>query len=257
MPFSFSLRSLRLSKLYPLTISRGTSSGSLNLYVTLSDGTHEGIGEAAPGTSDIETLATDAEPTLKALIATGCLELGPRFTYAKGRDMGVHPAALAALDIAQWDLLGKQANMPLHKLLGLPKPVSPTSVTIGINPPERITELVPEMLSKWKARRLKIKLGSPEGIEHDKASYEAARAAAAPYKVGLRVDANGGWTPEGAIEMDEWLQRGTAPTSSSPWPRAWNQNFRLSSLPESCPCSLMNPFTLLRMFRRSRTVATG
>lgn len=205
MPLSFSLRTLRLTKLYPLTISRGTSAGSLNLYVTLSDGTYEGIGEAAPGTSDIETLATDAEPTLKALIATGCLELGPSFTYAKGRAMGVHPAALAALDIAQWDLLGKQANMPLHKLLGLPKPVSPTSVTIGINPPERITELVPEMLSKWKARRLKIKLGSPEGIEHDKASYEAARAAAAPYKVGLRVDANGGWTPEGAIEMDSWL----------------------------------------------------
>ncbi len=205
MPISARIRVLRLTKIYPLTISRGTSAGSYNLFVLLSDGVHEGVGEAAPATADVETLAVEAEPSLKALFATGCLENGPDFTYEKARLMGIHPAAIAAVDIALWDLLAKQAQMPLYKMLGLEKPVAPTSVTIGINPPERVRELVPEMLTVWKARKLKIKLGSPEGLDHDKASYEAAREAAAKFDVGLRVDANGGWTPKGAIEMDQWL----------------------------------------------------
>ncbi|MEQ1359231.1 enolase C-terminal domain-like protein, partial [Salmonella enterica] len=55
-------------------------------------------------------------------------------------------------------------------------------------------------------RALKIKLGNKEGgLEADMAGYEAAREASAPWKPLLRVDANGGWSPEDAIKMNAWL----------------------------------------------------
>jgi L-Ala-D/L-Glu epimerase len=201
----FAVRTLRLTKLYPLAISRGASSGSINLFVTLSEGGLIGIGECAPATVEAESLAATAEASLRSLVQTGALELGPWFTWQKGMTMGIHPAALAAIDIAQWDLLGKKANLPLFRLLGLEKPVAPTSVTVGINSPDKVRDQVREMIFRWRARRLKIKLGSPEGLEHDKESYAAAHEAATAFNVKVRVDANGGWSPEGTLEMLPWL----------------------------------------------------
>jgi muconate cycloisomerase len=112
---------------------------------------------------------------------------------------------MAALDVAVWDLLAKQANMPLYKMLGLPKRSVPTSVTIGLNAPEETTRRVPIIIETSGAKCLKIKLGSPEGRDYDKAHFLAAKSAAAPYAVKLRVDANGGWTVAEAIEMIAWL----------------------------------------------------
>jgi muconate cycloisomerase len=90
-------------------------------------------------------------------------------------------------------------------MLGLPKRSSPTSVTIGINPPEVTRERVPDILRRTGAKCLKIKLGSPEGRDHDKAHFLAAAEAARPFGAKLRVDANGGWSVAEAIEMNRWL----------------------------------------------------
>jgi muconate cycloisomerase len=112
---------------------------------------------------------------------------------------------MAALDVALWDLLAKKANLPLYKMLGLPKSTHATSVTIGINPPEVTKERVPEILRSSGAKCLKIKLGSPEGRDHDKEHFLAAADAAKPFGAKLRVDANGGWSVAEAISMCAWL----------------------------------------------------
>ena len=78
-------------------------------------------------------------------------------------------------------------------------------MTIGINPPDVTRERVPDILRRTGAKALKIKLGSPLGREHDREHFSAAAEAAAPFGVSLRVDANGGWTPAEAREMDDWL----------------------------------------------------
>ncbi len=183
-------------------------SSSENLFVFLSDGVHTGIGELSPATGSAWT-ASRGEEQLKSLVESSELfQLGqpsPHDVWQAMRDANIDPPAMAALDTALWDLLAKQAGMPLYRLLGLPKRAAPTSVTIGINPPEVTRERVPDILRRTGAKCLKIKLGSPEGRDHDKEHFAAAAEASDSFGVELRVDANGGWTPDEAIMMDSWL----------------------------------------------------
>lgn len=198
-------RIIELHKKHPLTISRGTQTTSENLFVTLSDGTHEGVGELSPATGS-EWTGSRGQAQLEAFLTPERLAaMNPYDLDRAMREAEIDPPARAALDVALWDLLARQAGMPLYRLLGLPRRAALTSVTIGINPPEVTREKVPQILAETGARCLKIKLGSPEGREHDKAHFAAAMESAKPYGARLRVDANGGWTPEEAIMMDVWL----------------------------------------------------
>ncbi|CAN5698731.1 hypothetical protein BH11ARM2_BH11ARM2_06320 [soil metagenome] len=196
-------RTLELTKLYPLAISRGTMASSENLFLTVSDGEHVGIGELSPATGSAWT-AERGEVQLREFTKDGIAD-DPHTNYARMRAAGIDPPAMAALDMALWDLLAKRAGMPLYRMLGLPKTTVPTSVTIGINPPEVTRERVPDILRRTGAKALKIKLGSPQGRDHDKEHFLAAAEAAAPFGPSLRVDANGGWTVEEALMMDAWL----------------------------------------------------
>ncbi len=197
-------RILELHKRFPLTISRGTQTTSENLFVLLSDGTHEGVGELSPATAS-EWTGSRGQRQLEAFLTPERLQsLNPYDLDAAMREAEIDPPARAALDVALWDLLAKQAGMPLYRLLGLPRRAVPTSVTVGINPPEVTRERVPLILEDG-ARCLKIKLGSPEGRDHDKEHFMAAAEAAAPFGAILRVDANGGWTPDEANAMIPWL----------------------------------------------------
>ncbi len=202
-------QTLELIKLYPLAISRGVMASSENLFVSISDGDHVGIGELSPATGS-EWTAERGERQLRQYLDTSLLWRGDRLSsphdvYASMREAGIDPPAMAALDVAVWDLLAKQAGLPLYRLLGLPNRSVPTSVTIGINPPEVTRERVPDILRRTGAKCLKIKLGSPEGLEHDKAHFSAAAESSSAFQPSLRVDANGGWSPQDAVHMISWL----------------------------------------------------
>lgn len=198
-----SFRKVELKKLYPLAISRGTTASSDNLFVFLSDGVHTGIGELSPATGSFWT-AERGEEQLQEFWNPRRSQ-APHTAWREMREANIDPPAMAALDTALWDLLAKQASMPLYRMLGLPKEQVETSVTIGLNPPGVTKERVPDILSRTGARCLKIKLGSPEGTEFDKAHFSAAAEAAAPFRVKLRVDANGGWDVPQARMMLQWL----------------------------------------------------
>lgn len=194
---------LDVHKLFPLTISRGTSGTTRNLFVEVSDGIHTGIGEGAPPTGLPADFADTASEALSPLIP--CLNSSPHEVWAKGMELGIEVVALAALDCALWDYLAKRAGLPLYQLLGLPKPKAITTVTIGIEPEDVVRERVPIILNLTGAKAIKVKLGSPTGREHDKQIWSMAREMAKPFGAKLRADANGGWTPAEAIAMMKWL----------------------------------------------------
>jgi L-alanine-DL-glutamate epimerase-like enolase superfamily enzyme len=196
---------IRLEKRRPLMISRGLSTGSSNLFVTVSDGAHAGVGECAPGTGDDDTLAGDAVGRLREFEPLLDRGAGPHELWSAMSRAGTEPAAMAALDVALWDLIGQRSGMPLHHVFGLPLPTAPTSVTVGINPPDVVFEQSHEILERTGARFLKVKLGSPEGHEADQAQYLAAKQAADIHRARLRVDANGGWSLSVARHMASWL----------------------------------------------------
>jgi L-alanine-DL-glutamate epimerase-like enolase superfamily enzyme len=196
-------RTVYLKKRFPLRISRGEIAGGENLFLSLSDGTHTGWGEMAPGASEGADSAAGGQAMLEAFCAGG-LQGSIHDIWADARAASVAPCALAALDMALWDLLAKQAGLPLYRLLGLSRRAVVSSLTVGINPPEVVRERVPLLLAQG-ARALKIKLGTPDGIEADKAMFAAVRESAEGSGAALRVDANGGWSLSDARHMMGWL----------------------------------------------------
>ncbi|MCJ7733279.1 MAG: dipeptide epimerase [Anaerolineales bacterium] len=101
--------------------------------------------------------------------------------------------ARAAIDLALHDRIGKDLNLPLFKVLGLPapKPVS-TAFTIAISSPEEMAQMA---VDHAKYPVIKLKLGSEDDL-----SRVAAVRKARP-DVRLYVDANAGWSPEEAVRL--------------------------------------------------------
>ncbi|MBR3369669.1 MAG: dipeptide epimerase [Rhodobacteraceae bacterium] len=196
---------LYLKKRFPLRISRGEILGGENLFISVSDGTLTGWGEMAPGDTEGAATVAEGRAQLEGFCAGG-LDGAIHDIWARAHAGGVGACALAALDMALWDLRAKQANMPLYKLLGLARRGVVSSLTVGINPPEVVFERVPLLLARG-ARALKVKLGSRDGIDADKAMFTAVHDAAAGSGAALRVDANGGWSLRDARHMMDWLAK--------------------------------------------------
>jgi muconate cycloisomerase len=208
------LEPLSLHKRYPLTISRGTIASSEGLCISVTQDGVTGIGEFAAVSlatppEDIDTARADLERITPPLAAVAPEEMQRVEEIAA--EAGVGCAALCALDAALHDWMGKRLGVPAYRLLGLDlRRIPPSSITLGIVSPEVARERVPEMLARTSAKRLKVKLGSPEGIEADRALFMAVRECA-PAEVSLRVDANGGWGDlSEACGMLRWLAEQSA-----------------------------------------------
>ena len=107
--------------------------------------------------------------------------------------------ARCALDLALHDRIARQRNLPMHALLGLPRPEAlTTSFTIAIAEPDEMARLAAEAA---RFPILKLKLGS----EDDAARLAAVRAAR-PDAI-LRVDANAGWSAEEAVARVRQIER--------------------------------------------------
>ena len=195
-----------LKKRFPLRISRGVRDGQFNLFVSVTDGAAVGIGETSPGVSEGAATAEEAQEQLETFLKGNTLDLSQiRRVYDAAMASGVSPCALAALDMALWDLKAKKANMPLYRLLGFGQPSKPTSITLGIMTPEEARVRLPIILENDGMRTLKVKLGNPDGIEADKAMYMEVLAYHKRYPISIRVDANGGWNVGDAKHMMQWL----------------------------------------------------
>ena len=108
---------------------------------------------------------------------------------------GVTHIALAAIDIALWDLRGKAAGLPLWKLLGgaTTERLEAYNTDIGwlSIPKDRLVDGCKRAIEHDGFRRLKIKVGHADPmIDIDR--FEAVRKAVGP-NVTIAIDANGKW----------------------------------------------------------------
>lgn len=198
-----------VTKKVPLTISRGTTAQTHNVWVRISGESTEGWGEASPfGVGDAaqstDLILTELERSRPLVGSIEPWEIASTEDLLIGEK--VCSAARTAINLAQWDWIGKKAGLPVWKMLGLGRNnLVPTSVTIGIGSPQEAIERLDKWRQETSAASLKIKLGSPEGTSADKAMMEALIKEAGD-GMALRVDANGGWSLSDAIEMCNWLK---------------------------------------------------
>jgi L-alanine-DL-glutamate epimerase-like enolase superfamily enzyme len=120
---------------------------------------------------------------------------------------GITHLALAAVDIALWDLRAKAAGLPLWKLLGgsAGSRIEAYNTDGGwLNwPLDRLVEDARRLVEEDGYRAVKIKVGHDDGWA-DLERLDAVREAIGP-RVRLMVDANGRWDLPTAIEMGRQL----------------------------------------------------
>jgi L-alanine-DL-glutamate epimerase-like enolase superfamily enzyme len=112
------------------------------------------------------------------------------------------PQALAAVDLALWDLAGRRAGKPVSELLGVPDPLPIlVNATIGaVDPRAAADEARAARDSGFSC--IKVKVGTPD----DRQRLAAIRDAVGPEML-LRLDANGVWSQLTAPERIRALSR--------------------------------------------------
>jgi L-Ala-D/L-Glu epimerase len=234
-----------LTKRVPLTISRGTTAGSTNLWVTVEQDDIVGWGEASPFNVGKIPQTTEAIAHSLHQVIPKLEDLNPLEQQAIEHildQVETLSAARTALDLALHDWLGKRVGLPLWQLWGGDRQhIGPTSATIGISSPEAAQERVRLWLQVADFRAIKVKLGSPAGIEADQAMLKAVLSETPP-GAKLSIDANGGWSLEDAIAMAHWLADQGVTYIEQPLPDGQEEDlpvlYRQSPLPifvdESC-----------------------
>ncbi len=162
-----------------------------------------GLGESVP--------APSPEVTLGAIKSVTPLLLGqdPRRVSQRWRDIqtvggfGAFPhtgnAALAGIEIACWDIVGKALGAPVHALLGgRVRDHVEFMAFVPYHPDTRRIEAEARRYAAEGYRTLYIKGGF--GEEKDLAAMEAMRIGGGPGKK-LRMDPNENWTPDVALRM--------------------------------------------------------
>jgi L-alanine-DL-glutamate epimerase-like enolase superfamily enzyme len=202
------VQTFTVNKRVPLTISRGTTTQSTNVWLTLEHDGIAGWGEASPFEAGRTPQTTAAIAQALQYLAPKLIDLTPSDRQQIDvvvADLKLPSAARTALDLALHDWLGKRLELPLWQLWGLDRRrIVPTSVTIGINTPDAAQQRLRGWIEFTRVRAVKIKLGSPAGLAADQAMCSAVLKDV-PDGAKVSVDANGGWDLAGAIAMSHWL----------------------------------------------------
>jgi L-Ala-D/L-Glu epimerase len=155
-----------------------------------------GFGEAAPlpdyngvSTDDVREALNGCRSTLAR-----AARLAREEVLARCTEIAVLPPAVAALDLALWDLEGRRTGQPVWRLLGA-RVATPVEVNYTIAASDRAGAAAQASEARAAGFRcVKAKVG----IGDDAGRLAAVRAVLGP-DVAIRLDANGAWSVEEAV----------------------------------------------------------
>lgn len=176
----------------PFASSRGRADRRDLLLLVLEDREGlVGLGEAAPleaydgvSADDAQAALEDCRDVLQAADGRDHREL-----LAECERLVVLPQALAAVDLALWDLAGRRAGQPVWQLLGAapPDPVEVNHTLAATDRSGAAAEARTARAMGYRCLKAKVAVGDDAG------RLAAIRAASGP-DTTIRVDANGAWT---------------------------------------------------------------
>lgn len=184
----------------PFTIATGTMQFAQNIFIRVhtSEGI-TGVGECS------------AFPMITGETQATCFEMAKDFAACwknksagdlteRVRELHLLTAgnytAKSAFDLALYDIAAKAANQPLYAFLGGRQKTIESDLTIGIDTPAKMAETALSYREKG-VKIIKVKLGKQPAEDIER--IRQIRKAIGP-GVQLRIDANQGWSYEGAIQ---------------------------------------------------------
>jgi len=239
----------------PYTIAYETVHTATNVFLRMeTNRSISGYGCAAPdgyvtgetAENVIRILEDEVAPSLK-----GSDPLRSAMLLEKIKSsMLVQSSALAAVDMALHDLLGKVSNLPLWKLLGGFRDRMRTSITIGIVPVRETIDRAVEFVAQgFKSLKIKGGIDVNSDIERVLKVREAVGD-----KIELRFDANQGFTLEDSKKFLEKVRKAHLELIEQPTPRDQLEMLgrvtSLASIPVMADESLMNLRDAFRIARR-------
>ena len=172
-----------------------------NLYIRIDTGTVCGWGCAAPDPfvtgEHLGEIYSDAKEKLPSiLIGTDPFYRAKIIDRLKKSFPGYF-SLWAAVDMALWDLLGKQAGLPVWKILGGYRSHIETSITIGICDLPETLDLADQFISRG-FRILKVKGGISEESDLERLTVIREKFGK---EIRIRFDANQGYSREQALSF--------------------------------------------------------
>ena len=209
---------MKITRVEPFHVEWGAGRNRSAWVRLWTDGEAYGLGEASPmvhGNASLEIIASAFTPLL-----VGADPLEPRVIqdrlfheHIKLGPEGAYAGALAALDIARWDLRGKVLGQPVWKLLGGAwRRELPFYASIGGNG-QRTVDEVCRVVEKWLElgpAQVKIRFDADKTARDVDIDGDIAKARAVRALVGagfpLAFDANNGYSVQGAIRVGRALE---------------------------------------------------
>ena len=177
-----------------------------------------GLGEASPmayGNASLEIIASAFAPMLIGAdpLAQRVLQDRLFHQHIKIGPEGAYAGALAAVDIALWDLKGKLLGQPIYQLLGGAwRTELPFYASIGNNGVRSVDEVcrVVEAWMRLEPAQVKIRFDADKTTRDADLAGDIAKARAVRKLVGegfpLAFDANNGYSVQGAIRIGRVLE---------------------------------------------------
>ena len=194
-----------------------------SVLVSISADGLTGWGEIRPVNPFVGETATSVYAAIRdfyapLLIAQNAFEIG-RLLDALERKLPNNPSAIAAVDIALHDLVGKALGVPVHMLLGgACRSEIPLEWSVGLNETAVMVREAEDAVAKYGVPFVCVKVGPTPRANTD---YEVVRAVrrAVGSDVGIGMDANTSYDVGAAIALAKRLEDAQVSYFEQPVPR--------------------------------------